>query len=124
MIFDTDVLIWCLRGNTKAADAIDAGYPRQVSIVTHMELLQGARNKKESMAVARLMAEFQILPLTAEIGFRARTYMEQFSIGHSLGMADALIAATAIDTQAPLCTGNTKHFRMIHDLDLKSFRPN
>ena len=47
MLFDTDVLVWVMRGSEKAAEAVDAADKRNVSVVTYMELLQGARDKKE-----------------------------------------------------------------------------
>lgn len=47
MIFDTDVLIWYLRGNPRAAVAIDESSDRKISAVTLMELYQGARDKRE-----------------------------------------------------------------------------
>ena len=47
MLFDTDVLIWYLRGNEKAALAIEKADARELSIISYMELLQGARNKKK-----------------------------------------------------------------------------
>ncbi|MEN6626291.1 MAG: type II toxin-antitoxin system VapC family toxin [Candidatus Sumerlaeia bacterium] len=123
MIYDTDILVWTLRGNEKAAAVIDADPQRHASIVSHMELIQGARNKRELAAIRRFMTAFQVLPLSEEIGFRARIYMEQHSIGNSLGLADALIAATAIEIQSQLCTANIRHYRVIPDLELKSFRP-
>ena len=47
MIFDTDVFIWCFRGNTNAAKAIQAEATPSISSVTYMELVQGVRNKHE-----------------------------------------------------------------------------
>ena len=47
MLFDTDVVIWVLRGNAKAARVIDAEPDRAMSIVTYMELVQGARSRQE-----------------------------------------------------------------------------
>jgi predicted nucleic acid-binding protein len=38
-------------------------------------------------------------------------------------MADSLLAATAVENQATLCSGNAKHYKMITELDLKTFRP-
>jgi len=51
MIFDTDVLLWASRGNLRAARTIDAAADRALSIVSFMELLQGARSKLEGYAV-------------------------------------------------------------------------
>jgi predicted nucleic acid-binding protein len=47
MLFDTDVLIWVLRGSAKAARLVDETGDRRISVVTLMELLQGARDKHE-----------------------------------------------------------------------------
>jgi len=44
-------------------------------------------------------------------------------LSHSLSLADALIAATALHYQLPLLTANDKHYRMIADLNLDIFRP-
>jgi hypothetical protein len=41
MLVDTDVLIWNLRGNVRAADRLDAMPGFQVSAVTYMALVPG-----------------------------------------------------------------------------------
>ena len=52
VIFDTDVLIWYLRGHEKARRFIEdvAHERRAVSSLTLMELLQGCRNQEERLA--------------------------------------------------------------------------
>lgn len=125
MIVDTDVLIWVLRGHAKAADAVDAAEARAIAVVTYMELLQGARDKREVKAIKSFLADmqFRTLPLTENIGHRASIYMEEYGLSISMSMADALIAATAIEANEQLLTGNEKHYKAIKELDLKRFRP-
>ena len=125
MIFDTDIIIWCLRGNDKAAKAIDAAEHRAVSVVTYMELLQGARDKRELKSIRVFLADcgFEIIPLTENIGHRATIYMEEYGLKSALGLADALIAATAAERDMPLATGNQKHYKVINDISLHGFKP-
>ena len=125
MLFDTDVLIWVLRGNTKAAKVVDDAENRAVSIVTYMELLQGARDQREVKAIRSFLSDmrFRTLPLTENIGHRALIYVEEYGLSASMSMADALIAATATEANDTLVTGNDKHFRPIKELEIKRFRP-
>lgn len=125
MIFDTDILIWILRGHAKAARAADAAELRAISIVTYMELLQGARDKREIKSIKDFLADMQFhtLPLTENIGHRASIYMEEYGLSAGMSMADALLAATAIEADLPLFSGNEKHYRPIKNLQLKRFRP-
>jgi predicted nucleic acid-binding protein len=125
MLFDTDVLIWVLRGSGKAAKAVDGAGERAVSVVTYMELLQGARDKAEVRAIRSFLADmrFAIVPLSENIGHRASIYMEEYGLSVAMSMADALIAATAVEAHEPLMTGNVKHYKAIRDLDIRRFRP-
>ncbi|MBI2421230.1 MAG: type II toxin-antitoxin system VapC family toxin [Candidatus Hydrogenedentes bacterium] len=125
MLFDTDVIIWALRGNRRAAAAIDRGGNCCLSVVSYMELLQGARDKHDLRRIREYVAglHFQILPLTEDIGHRACVYVEEHTLKSGLGIADALIAATAVDRNVTLCTGNAKHYRIIAELDVIPFRP-
>ena len=124
MLFDTDVLIWLFRGNEKAARLIDETPDRRISAVSYMELLQGARDKREAQTIRSFLADFafQMLPLTENIGHRASIYMEEYGLKSGMAMADALLAATAVENRQPLCTANRKHYKSIRDLDLKVFR--
>lgn len=126
MLFDTDVLIWCFRGNENAARRIDSeSGDRLLSIVSYMELLQGARKSLEKKWIHSFLSDFNftVLPLTENIGKRASIYIEEYALKHGIQMADALIAATAIENGSELCTSNYKHFKCIEDLSLKTFKP-
>jgi len=124
VIFDTDVIIWVQRGSRRAAQLIQNAPTRSLSIQSYMELLQGARNRAEQVAVRRFLADFGFvtLPLTAEIGSRAAGLVESYSLSHDMRAGDALIAATAIENGQVLCTSNVKHFRQVPMLELQALK--
>ena len=124
-MFDTDVLIWALRGNLNAARAIDSASNRTLSIISFMELIQGARSKVEARQIRQSLRQlqFHILPLSETIGARAAALIETRAFAHGMQLADALIAATAIESGLPLCSANAKHFRPVGDLSRVAFRP-
>jgi hypothetical protein len=123
MLFDTDVIIWVFRGNAKALREIEGAETREISVVTYLELLQGAHDQKELRAIKAFLADaaFGIVPLTENIGHRASIYMEEYGLRGGMAMADALLAATAVENQSTLCTGNRKHYRLVKELDLRVF---
>ena len=125
MLFDTDVLIWCFRGNTKASAALLRAERPVISAVTMMELIQGARDKRELGLIGSFLADTGIatLPLSENIGHRATVYLEQHALKDGMAMADALIAATAREYGLALCTANVKHFRVVAELELVVFKP-
>ncbi len=123
MIIDTDVFIWYFRANRAARDIIEAGHAISLSAVTYMELVQGMRNKQELSLFRQEMnnKNWQILTLTAEITSRAMTYIEEYALSYSMALADALIAATAVERGATLLSANTKHYRFLAELQLQQF---
>lgn len=125
MLFDTDVLIWVFRGNHEAAKILERSDQRHLSIVTYMELLQGSRDRHEVKTIKGFLADyaFRMAPLTENIGHRAAIYMEEYGLKVAMCMADALVAATAVEMQWTLCTGNRKHYSPIGELDIRVFRP-
>jgi len=125
VIFDTDVLIWVQRGNRKAATAIDAAKERFISIQSFMELLQGAQDKRQLRLVKDFLADlsFTALPLSDNIGHRALIYVEEYGISSGMRAGDAIVAATAVENNLPLMSGNAKHLKVVKDLDLHVFRP-
>jgi len=125
MMFDTDVLIWLERGYLKAARLVDSSKDPSISVVTYMELIEGAHDKAQLRATREMVVQygFAVLPLTEEIGHRAATYLEMYRLKSGLDLVDALVAATAVENGATLCTANVKHFRAIAGLEIKAFRP-
>jgi len=125
MLADTDVLIWNLRGNARAAAALDQAVDFSISSVTYMELIQGMRNQAELRAVRQALHYWgaEVVHVNPAISARACFLMEERFLAQSMGLADALIAATALELGAPLLTANVKHYRGIDGLDIEIFRP-
>ncbi|MCL2001283.1 MAG: type II toxin-antitoxin system VapC family toxin [Planctomycetes bacterium] len=125
MLFDTDVLIWFLRGDEKAAALLARERDRAMSLVSLMELVQGARDKREQAVTRAFLArmDFRILPLTETIGHRALHYLEQHSLKNGIKMPDALVGATAVEYKQPLVTANIKHYRVLTGVDIVPFKP-
>ena len=125
LIFDTDVLIWFLRGNENAREKVLAGSPLMISAVTYMELVQGMRSKQELSTLRKTLERLdaEILFLDGAITANAIAYVEEYHLSHSLEMGDALIAATCVQYEKPLCTANDKHYKFIPGLELDIFRP-
>ena len=78
-----------------------------------MELYRNAKNQQHTLGVDRLTF---FLPLIwpSDIEYlQAVKNFRPLHLSHGLGLVDALIAATALSLNAPLCTFNLKHFRHI-----------
>ncbi len=125
MLFDTDVLIWALRGSQKAAQVIDAEEQRCISAVNYMELMQGVRNKREQSMLKNFLTvlDFEILPVTEAISHRAMIFVEEYALKSGMQLADALVFATACEHNLCLCSANQKHFKNIASLNTKRFIP-
>jgi len=125
MIFDTDVLVWFLRGDRAAVRLIASQSERAISIVSAMELVQGARSRGEIKTIHDFIRQhgIRLVPVSESISHVALSLIEAHALGQGLRVADALIVATAREAALPLATGNARHFRAIAGLELKVFRP-
>ena len=125
MIFDTDVLIWCFRGERDAAESIASYLEKAVSIISVMEMLQGAKSKDELRRIRRFFPnhELDVIPVNESISHMAAHLIDEHTLATGLQLADALIAATARETGSGLVTSNVRHFRSIPLLNIKPFRP-
>ena len=124
MIIDTDIIIWYMRGNEKARNALDKYLGFQLSVISYMELVQGMRNKEELQELRKALKEWNtnILFVNEVISAKALFFIERYYLSHSIEVADALIAATAISYGIPVFTGNYKHYQMINEIEIIRFK--
>ncbi len=123
MLVDTDVLIWHLRGYAQATRRLDELGTLTLSSVSYLEVLQGMRNKAELHALKRMLQHRSatLLPITERITRCATELMESLTLSHGLLMGDALIAATALEHQLPVLSGNARHFAVVPGLRTETF---
>lgn len=88
-----------------------------------MELFAGCRSASEKKQLHGYLQtlRFTTLPLTPDISGRAGLLIETHVPGFDLSMADALIAATALEHGMTMATGNYRHFKVIKGLDIQRF---
>lgn len=122
VVFDTDVLIDCFRGEARARAFLEGvPYSRRVlPAPTAMELVSGARNRNELRRILRFVdgSFARLAQVSEEISRRAVALVERHALSHGLRPIDALIAATALTLRGRLATGNVSHFRFVHGLAL------
>lgn len=125
VLIDTDVLIWLFRGRESARRAIDKVATVELSAITYMELVQGMRNKDEFRMLRRTVYEhgWRVLPLTENVSHRATVYIETYALSHGMKLADALVAASAVESGTLLMTANVKHYKVVPDVELVRYKP-
>lgn len=125
MLIDSDVLVWLTRGHAGAAARLRQINPWRISVVTYIELAQGCRDKAELERLKKGLAQHgtQIVAITETISERAMRLIDQHTLANGLQLGDAFIAATALEHQLPLLTGNSKHFAPIAGLAVEKFEP-
>jgi predicted nucleic acid-binding protein len=116
VFIDTDVVIEVLRGRNRViTENCQRLAASQVAIlispVTIAEVGAGAR-PLEKDAIARLFAPLICVPINALIGQRAGEYLLLYARSHNVEIGDALIAASAMQSNAALWTRNRKHYPM------------
>jgi predicted nucleic acid-binding protein len=116
LLVDTDVLVDYLRGNDPAVAFMQKNVFRVTfSAITLAELHAGARRTEMAMLdeLARL---FPVMPVTQEIARAGGRLRAEYGKSHGIGLADALVAATARQYGLLLNTLNVKHFPMFPGL--------
>ena len=117
ILIDTDVLIDFLRGNKNAIEFIDKLSPHIIlSPIVIAELYAGVKGENEFSVLDNFISLFRIVSITSEIAKAGGFYKRDFGKSYGVGLADAILAATADKEKADLKTLNIKHYPMIKGL--------
>jgi predicted nucleic acid-binding protein len=113
---DSDVLIWHLRGEVKAAQML-----RDLSAERGTELWTGALQRAEIVffmrpaeeaATRAFLSRFKTEPVTQAIVDRGAEFYRKWHPSHGTDVNDAILAATAAATGGRIHTLNVKHYPM------------
>jgi predicted nucleic acid-binding protein len=117
ILVDTDVLVDFLRGYPVAVELIEAHSDRIIlSSVVVAELYAGVKGDAEQATLDALVGLFRVVPVSAGLAKAGSLLRRAYAASHGVGLADALVAATAEAEGAELKTLNVKHFPMIRGL--------
>jgi tRNA(fMet)-specific endonuclease VapC len=91
-----------------------------ISVMTVTEVVKGWHKRQREDRVQEFLAEItnvEVLPIETSIAELAgRIYGDLERTGQPIGLADSLIAATAIHHDLRLVTGNLSHYQRIETL--------
>jgi tRNA(fMet)-specific endonuclease VapC len=130
-LLDTDILSEVLKRRDALVIKNASNYLRSYgsftfSIFTRFELARGLKEMKATRQLARFESfcrHLSVLPLTAFVFDRAADLWAMArQNGHPHGDADILIAATALERQLTLATGNQAHFAWVPGLKYVDWR--
>ncbi len=114
ILLDSDVLIDYLRNRPEAVGYLESlPQPPIVSAVTAAELYAGVCEGRERKILDELIRNSTIIPITEKIAVSGGLYRRDYIKSYGVGLADAIIAATAEAESATLVTLNKKHFPML-----------
>ena len=118
ILVDTDVLVDFLRGHEKAVAFVNEFSSRIIlSSIVVAELYAGVKGNTELTVLENFISLFRVVPLTGEIAKIGGLYKRDFGKSHGVGLADAVLAATATAEKAELKTLNVKHYPMLSGIE-------
>ena len=123
-LIDTDILIDTGRDVQEAIELlkrVEKETTLAISVITQMELIVGCQSKKEYRSLERFLSRFEIISLNGQISTIAVDLLRDYRLSHGLLIADALIAATAINLNIPFVSKNQKDYRFIPKLNLLAY---
>src|SRR3989344_4770973 len=124
-IFDTSILIDHLRGGgafNKISLELPDDFHLIISAVSIIELFSGKSTRKKEVEneIKELVSNFEIKDVDKKISKRSGILVRDSKV--SIGLADNIIAATAIETGAQVVTLNKKHFAQIPQVVVYSYK--
>jgi predicted nucleic acid-binding protein len=117
ILLDTDILVDFFRGHSKAVAFVTTHSERIIlSSIVVAELYAGVKGNAEQAVLDNFVSLFRVVSVGTEIAKAGGIYKRDYAKSHGVGLADAILVATAEAENAELKTLNTKHYPMLRDL--------
>jgi len=122
ILAETSILIDLQKGVQKTINVFDK-YLDQITIsrITACEFIYGSKNANEKKLNKDFIDKLAITEINEEISKYAYFLLDKYALATKFGIADTLIASTAVIEDFHLWTLNTRHFERIKELKL--FKP-
>ena len=117
LLLDTDVFVDFFRGYSKAVAFVHDNSSRIIlSSIVVAELYAGVKGDAEQTAIKNFLSLFRVIPVNEAIAKAGGLYKRDYGKSHGVGLADAILAATAEAENAELKTLNVRHYPMLKGL--------
>jgi len=114
-LLDNNVISQILKGNQTVTNfALSLNFA--ICATVYIEALQGSISNAQKQTIKKLIDNFPLLLITPDISKRAINLIDTYSNSHDLLLADALIAATALENDLTIVTYNIDDFKFIQGL--------
>jgi predicted nucleic acid-binding protein len=120
VLIDSCIVIDYINGDEEIERKIKKVSKPCINFIIEMELMQGARNKRELQIIKKKLEIFWLLPMQDEIAKLSSLLIDTYSLSHNLEIPDGIIASTALIYNLPLFTHNIKDFRFIPNIEIYS----
>jgi predicted nucleic acid-binding protein len=120
-LLDTDILVDYLRGVPQAVKFLQKAITTSVchiSAITIAELYAGVKDGKERPILDAFIQEFTLAVIDEKTAQQGGIYKRDYGKSHGVGLADAILAATADNLDAELITLNKKHYPMLKSVSV------
>lgn len=118
VLLDSCIVIDYTKGVEEIKEQVSRIRMPCINFIVEMELMQGARDKRELTKIRKELGSFYLLAFRNEIARLSSQLLKDYFLSHHLQIADAIIAATSLVYSIPLFTHNKKDFRYIPNLDI------
>lgn len=119
-LIDTNIFSRVFRGDPAVTRYV-ATLKAAIDTTIYIECLQGSKSNQEKRIIKKVLDNYPLLQITTEISELAIELIDNYSNSHGLLLADALIAASALENDLTIVTYNVSDFTFIKDL--KVFKP-